>query len=376
MTEYESLSDYERSIINKLIEDTPNNVRYASHIYFKKTDVEELVETDKLIHAEKIIDFLLSNNFVKLRDYRPSYEFLDEGKDLLKAGSLETYYEKGKSPQEILIEKDEKRYAILIALYEFTKGDMSKWVDLRGLAEQKGLLDANFNSIYQWLKQKNFIKLYGAGYTVFISQYGIAEIEQRIQTPQKENCDTLEKRILFYLKTNLNGALNKKILSDLNVTESDLVDELEILSANGYIDTMTMAEGYGTMGLHSTINGRGKARLRQLDSPASNHPTIQQNIDNRQITTNVAGNMVGSAIGDSTSFQKNLSPKTEVVEETKKKGLIFGMSLKTIKEGIAYTLLATLFIYLITTLFANIGCNNRKDATNNTTNNQTYKKTK
>lgn len=92
MIEYNDLNEIEKGVINGFIKNVPQNIRMASNIWFDETEIEELAGNRNI--TERVVSFLCDNDFIKLRTYKPSYDFMDEGKKLLKYGSIEKYYEK------------------------------------------------------------------------------------------------------------------------------------------------------------------------------------------------------------------------------------------------------------------------------------------
>jgi hypothetical protein len=94
MIEYSELLPEEKAIINKYIQSIPPNLYDANLLAFRKTEIDELIVDNVEYHSGRIINFLLTNDFVKLWTYEPSYEFIVEGKKLIKYGSLEKYYAK------------------------------------------------------------------------------------------------------------------------------------------------------------------------------------------------------------------------------------------------------------------------------------------
>lgn len=93
MIEFTDLNEIEKDALNFWIQNTPQDVISASTIWFEKTEIEELVKENKSYHSERIILFLLKNDFITNRT-QSSYELTEQGKRLFKLASLEKYYGK------------------------------------------------------------------------------------------------------------------------------------------------------------------------------------------------------------------------------------------------------------------------------------------
>jgi hypothetical protein len=81
--------------------------------------------------------------------------------------------------------------AFIIA-YEFIKrtgGDTSLWCDLKALSQEMGIEVRDFELGIDFLMRKKLITGYGAGYTYFISDYGVDQVTCCIKYPDKpSNC--------------------------------------------------------------------------------------------------------------------------------------------------------------------------------------------
>lgn len=92
MVEYSELNNNEKAAINHFIK--ANNKPGATLITITAEEISSYLEENKQDASERVIDFLNTNDFVKLRDHRPTYQFIEEGFRLFKYGSIEKYYEK------------------------------------------------------------------------------------------------------------------------------------------------------------------------------------------------------------------------------------------------------------------------------------------
>lgn len=76
-------------------------------------------------------------------------------------------------------------FIIVVELLKATEGNTSMWIDLKRLAEINGIIGQEFELAINFLTRKGLIKGYGAGYTYFISEYGIDEVTTAVRYPDK-----------------------------------------------------------------------------------------------------------------------------------------------------------------------------------------------
>lgn len=77
----------------------------------------------------------------------------------------------------------ENRFRLLNALYEFCQGSTRKWVNLKELCAHRGIpFDPD---AFAYLLAESLIEPYGAAYTCYLSHYGVKEIEQAWEDPNR-----------------------------------------------------------------------------------------------------------------------------------------------------------------------------------------------
>jgi hypothetical protein len=92
--EYSELAEVEKQAINNLFVDPQPGFATASYLHFYKSEIESCFPTNPEFHTKRAIQFLETNDFAELFDYSGRYALTDEGRKLMKFGTLEKYYEK------------------------------------------------------------------------------------------------------------------------------------------------------------------------------------------------------------------------------------------------------------------------------------------
>jgi hypothetical protein len=84
---------------------------------------------------------------------------------------------------DLIFQRKQQRYRHLAALYRFTEGDTSQWVNLKQLCQKEGI---SFDeAAYEYLVNEGLITLYGAGYACFLSHDGVKAIEEAWEQPNR-----------------------------------------------------------------------------------------------------------------------------------------------------------------------------------------------
>ena len=94
MIEYTDLTDIEKHALNTFIASTDQGLLSSNSLWLNKTEIDGLFSDDTEYHSKRLVDFLLTNDFIKLRTYNGTYFIEPEGRKLFKYGSAEKYYEK------------------------------------------------------------------------------------------------------------------------------------------------------------------------------------------------------------------------------------------------------------------------------------------
>ncbi len=82
-------------------------------------------------------------------------------------------------------EKRADRFEFLHKVYELTNGSTQIWYDGKEIGASLGFEYSYSKDIYMYLKSKSLIKPYGHGLTLFITEYGIDEIEEALEQPNE-----------------------------------------------------------------------------------------------------------------------------------------------------------------------------------------------
>lgn len=88
---------------------------------------------------------------------------------------------------EVIRRRKFNRFVILNELYNLVSGDTSKWVDISSAASAKGIVNDQFKEAFHYLRDEGLIKLYGAGYSCYISHTGVKAVEFTHCNPNKES---------------------------------------------------------------------------------------------------------------------------------------------------------------------------------------------
>jgi hypothetical protein len=83
---------------------------------------------------------------------------------------------------EELQKKRADRFRVLYALYQYTGGNLLRWVDLRGLCPQQKQIAV----VYHYLLNEGLIQAYGSGFTAYITHKGVVMVENALESPAEE----------------------------------------------------------------------------------------------------------------------------------------------------------------------------------------------
>lgn len=89
------------------------------------------------------------------------------------------------SDLELVLDRERKRYQLLLHLWRVSIGHTNKRVDLKDLGKSLGLTEAECMEVIIYLRNEGLIHGVSLGYTGAISHKGIVEIERTIKHPHQ-----------------------------------------------------------------------------------------------------------------------------------------------------------------------------------------------
>jgi hypothetical protein len=184
------------------------------------------------------------------------------------------------SSLDIVQEKDRKRYALLMKLWEAASGSEVSRVSFTKIAEQAGLNRDEQNEIYRYFDSEGFFSTGDAGGGVILSHRAILEIEQSIRNPKRATehfAATVIQNFNAPVGAVQTGAQSSSIVTQnfgSNAREvlaliSELRESFEKLPIGERGDTLEVVDALSEeVAAENPRKGRVKAYLAQLGSVA------------------------------------------------------------------------------------------------------------